>query len=101
MEDKSMPANRTLTTLTILDAIAPGRVRFNVLNNPNPTPAKSATMRAIDKAAEELAAKGPVFPDLAKEAPLPGITSYGRIFDQAAYTIAVLARLAARKGGAL
>ena len=45
-------AKTIITTLSMLDAIAPGRVRFSVLNNPNPTPAKSATMRAIDNQVE-------------------------------------------------
>lgn len=94
-------ANHANTTTSMLDAIAPNRFRFNVINNPHPQPAKSATMRAIDKAAEELAAKGPVFPYLAKEPRLPGCTSYGKITDQPAYTAAALARLAAQKGGAL
>lgn len=94
-------ANHANTTLSILDAIAPSRKRFTVLNNPQPQPAKSATMRAIDKAAEELAAKGPVFPDVPKLPRLPGITSYGKIVDQSVYTSAVLASLAALKGGVL
>jgi hypothetical protein len=55
-------------------------------------PKLSPTMEAIEKAAAEQAAKGPLFPDLPKEAPLPGVNHYGRIYDQPAYTAAFLAR---------
>jgi hypothetical protein len=94
-----------ITTLTMLDAIAPQRHRFQVVTNPQPTSAKSATMQALERAAAELAAKGPVFPETGKEEPLPGVTHYGRVFDQPAYTAAymarIVARVAARKGGDL
>lgn len=43
-----------ISTISMLDAIAPKRERFNVHNNPNPAPAKSATMRAIDRAVANL-----------------------------------------------
>ena len=92
-------ANSINTTFSMLDAIAPRRHRFNVINNPSPV--RNATMAAIDKAAAELAAKGPCIPNVPKDAPLPGITSYGKITDQPAYTAAVLARVASWKGGAL
>ena len=85
-------------TFSLLDAIAPNRDRFTVITS---APARSGTMAAIDKAAAELAAKGPLFPDVPKEAPLPGVTHYGRVFDQPTYTAAVMARLVARKGGDL
>lgn len=91
-------ATRRATTLTTLDAIAPNRHRFAVINNPSPTPTESPTMAAINRAAMQLAAKGPLFPDLPIVEPLPGVTHYGYIYDQRAYTDAVLA---ARKGGAL
>jgi hypothetical protein len=94
-------AKHAHSTLTILDAIAPDRRRFGVIHNPTPVPAHSATMRALDRAAEELAAKGPLFPDVPKEPPLPGVTVWGKITDQRVYTTAVLAKMAARKGGAL
>ncbi len=97
-----MPQSKPAHTIsTMMDAIAPNRVRFNVINNSSPKPAQSATMRAIDKAAAELGAKGPVFPNRQKSPLLPGVTCYGKITDQPAYTAAALARIAARKGGAL
>ena len=94
-------ANHAHTTLTILDAIAPNRDRFSVISNSEPVPAESPTMAAINRAAMQLAAKGPLFRKPPKDDPLPGVTHYGKVFDQPAYTAAVLARIAARKGGAL
>jgi hypothetical protein len=77
----------------MLDAIAPNRRRFNVINT------QSRTMQLITAAAVQITAAGREIP---KEEPLPGVTEYGRVFDQPAYTAAVLARIAARrKGGAL
>lgn len=90
-------ATRRNITFSMLDAIAPQRQRFTVITSE--APARSGTMAAIDKAAAELAAKGPLFPLHAKEAPLPGVTHYGRIYDQPAYTAAVIARNAARREG--
>ena len=92
-------ATRRNITFSVLDAIAPQRQRFTVITSE--APARSGTMAAIDQAAAELAAKGPLFPDVPREAPLPGVTHYGRVFDQPIYTAAVIARLAARKGGDL
>jgi hypothetical protein len=85
-----------ITTFSLLDAIAPNRVRFSVITYTGP--AMSATMGAIDAAAAELAAQGPVFPNVPKEAPLPGINVWGIITDQAAYTAAVMARRCERTG---
>jgi len=86
-------ATRRNTTLTMLDAIAPSRQRFTVLHNANPMPAKSATMRAIDRAVASLP---PMHTDIPKEVPLPGVTEYGRIFDQPTYTAAYITRLNGR-----
>jgi hypothetical protein len=72
----------------MLDAIAPSRTRFSVITNPRP--AKSSTMALIDR---EVAKLPPMWTDIPKEEPLPGVTCYGRVFDQPAYTAAVLARL--------
>jgi hypothetical protein len=91
--------SKAANTLSILDVVAPNRSRFTVISNPSPTPAKSATMRAIER---EVAKLPQMWTDIPKEDPLPGVTDYGRVFDQPAYTAAVLARLVARRnGGAL
>jgi hypothetical protein len=74
-----------------LDAIAPKRERFNVIT------CQSRTMQLIT-AAVQITEAGREIP---KEDPLPGVNHYGKITDQRAYTDAVLARLAARKGGEL
>jgi hypothetical protein len=63
----------------MLDAIAPNRPRFTVITNP--TPARNATMSLIDLLAADLAAKGPVFPDLSKEPRNPYVNHYGKILD--------------------
>jgi hypothetical protein len=83
-------AIRKTTTHTLLDAIAPNRTRFTVVTNPSP--ARSATMALIDRLAAELAAKGPVFPDLPKEPRNPYATSWGKITDQPKFTAWEMAR---------
>lgn len=77
-------ANRRTTTFSMLDAIAPSRTRFTVIANP--CPARNATMALIDRLAADLAAKGPVFPELPKETRNPYATSWGKIIDQPKFT---------------
>jgi len=48
-------ANHAHTTVTMLDAIAPNRVRFNVNHNPNP---RNATMALIDRLAAKRKGRG-------------------------------------------
>ena len=71
-------------------------MNMNMLDVSKAGAAKSPTMAAIEKAAAELAAQGPLFSDIPKEEPLPGVTHYGRIFDQPAYTVEFLRRITAR-----
>ena len=90
-------ANHAHTISSMLDAIAPSRIHFNVINGNRPP----STNEVIERIAKELAAQGPVFPDIPKEPRLPGVTSYGKITDQPVFTAAVLYRIAAKKGGVL
>ena len=58
---------------------------------------KSPTMELIDRLGDELAAQGPLFPDIPREEILPGVTHYGRVYDQKLYTAAWLERQEARR----
>jgi hypothetical protein len=89
-------ANHANITISMLDAIAPSRQRFNVINGSKGQP--NATMALIDRLAADLAAKGPVFPQAPKAIRSPYITSYGKILDPEAHAAWIMAQ---RKGGAL
>jgi hypothetical protein len=80
-------------TLTILDAIAPQRQRFGVINNPNPM---SRTMAAIECAVADLAAKGnPATPGAEPRNPYE--TFRGVITDGAKFTQWEINRLQRRR----
>ena len=91
-------AKPTNITLTMLDAIAPNRERFTVIEGGLRLP-ENSTMALIDRLAVELAAKHgtPIQPP--KKGPQnPFVTSYGKILDpEKAYEW----DMAQRKGGAL
>ena len=74
-------ANRRITTLTMLDAIAPNRTRFTVITNPSPArDAKKAALKAaLDAIDARLAAGAPSPVPLAPRNPY--INHYGKILD--------------------
>jgi hypothetical protein len=82
--------------MNMLQVIKAGAAKA-IADDPCPL-AISPTMQAMEKAAAELAAKGPLHADIPTEELLPGVTHYGRIFDQPKYTAAFLARQKARSG---
>jgi len=74
-------AKPTNTTLTMLDAIAPKRERFNAINGGLRLP-ENSTMALIDRIAKELAAKhgAPIKPP--KKGPQnPYVTVFGKLLD--------------------
>jgi hypothetical protein len=89
-------ANHANTIITMLDAIAPNRQRFNVIKGSKGTAKGTAAL--IDRLVANLAAKAPVFPKAPKALRSPYITSYGKILDPEAHAAWIMAQ---RKGGAL
>lgn len=91
-------AKARITTISMLDAIAPGRERFNVINNPSPQrDAKKAALKAaLDAIDARLVAGAPPPVPLAPRSPY--ITHYGKILDPEAHAAWIMAQ---RKAGAL
>ena len=89
-------ANHAHTIITMLDAIAPHRQRFNVINGNKGT--AKATTALIDRLAADLAAKAPIFPQAPKAPRSPYTTSYGKILNPEAHAAWIMSQ---RKGGAL
>ena len=74
-------AKATNTTLTILDAIAPNRERFTVIEGGLRLP-ENSTMALIDRLAAELAAKHGAPIQQPKKGPQnPFVNHYGKLLD--------------------